>query len=124
MNDFNHRKYSESTRLTHLGFAASFLFFLLYSAPHRVHHLFEQIEAANRQGAHDRHGESKRQNTSSNGSDCVFQASANRCAIGLTTQTPQLTLTLLIQSTVDFREKIHPHQFLGAAFQIRAPPSA
>ena len=124
MSDFYHRKYSESTRLTYFGVAASFLFFLLYSAPHRVHHFFEQIEATNHEGAHDHHGESKRQNTSSNGSDCVFQASTNRCAIGLTAQTPQPTLTLLVQSFVDFLEETHPHQFLGAAFQIRAPPSA
>jgi hypothetical protein len=104
-------------------FVVSFLFFLLYSAPHRVHHVFEQIEAANHQSDHDHHGESKRQNSSSNASDCVFQASANRCAIGPTETIQPLTLTRLVQHLFISKETPQLHQLLSAAFQIRAPPA-
>jgi hypothetical protein len=104
--------------------AAAFLFFLLSSTPHRVHHVFQQIEAANHRGAHDHHGDSKRQNSSSNETDCVFQVSANRCAIGLAPLIQPLALTRFVQRLFISQDKTNPRQFLSAAFQIRAPPKA
>src|SRR5262245_21625693 len=102
--------------------AAAFLLFLIYSAPHRVHHVFEQIEAASHEDAHDHHGGSKRQNSSPNHSDCAFQASANRCTIGLTALVHLSTPTWLVQRLFAFQEKSDFKQLLAAAFPIRAPP--
>ena len=104
--------------------ATSFLFFLLYSAPHRVHHVFEQIEAANHRAAHGHHDESKPRNNSANESDCVFQAAANRCAIGPMAQIQPLTVIQFVQHLFVSKETPHLRQFLSAAFPIRAPPTA
>jgi hypothetical protein len=103
--------------------AASFLFFLLYSAPHRVHHFFEQFKAANHD-AHDHHSQSERRDPPSNDSNCVFQVSANSCALGLTALIQPLTLTQFVQRLFISQETTHLPQFLFAAFQIRAPPKA
>jgi hypothetical protein len=103
--------------------AAAFLFFLLYSTPHRVHHFFEQTQAASHQDGHD-HGDRDRRKTPLNESTCVFQASINRCAIGPTAQIQPLTLTQSIQGLVVSKETPPLRQFLSGAFQIRAPPTA
>jgi hypothetical protein len=104
--------------------ATSFLFFLIYTAPHRVHHVFDQFEAADRHGARDHHGKSERRDPSSSDSNCVFQVSANRCAVGLTPLIQPLALTRFVQRLFVSQDKTNPRQFLSAAFQIRAPPKA
>jgi hypothetical protein len=104
--------------------AASFLFFLIYTAPHRVHHLFNQFEAADHHGARDHHSKSDHRDPSSSDSNCVFQVSANRCAVGLTPLIQPLPLTQFVQRLLVSQEKTRPRQFLTAAFHIRAPPKA
>jgi hypothetical protein len=104
--------------------AASFLFFLSYSAPHRVHHFFDEVQPASHAGADDHHDKTDQQNKAPSASDCVFQASANRCAFWLTAQTQPLSQILLVQGTVVFHDTTNQHQFLASAFHIRAPPKA
>ena len=43
MQAFVHTASLEVRGMTRLALAAAFLFFVLYSAPHRVHHLFEEL---------------------------------------------------------------------------------
>jgi hypothetical protein len=86
-----------------------------------VHHFFEQFEAANHD-AHDHHSKPERRDSPSNDSNCVFQASANRCSIGLTALIQPPTLTQFVQRLFLSQENTRPHQFRTAAFQIRAPP--
>lgn len=79
---------------THLALAAAFLFFVLYSAPHRVHHLFEELgvspkssdDAPNPNAPHDHptqnsaHDNAGHEHDHSSGgsakADCVAQAVA------------------------------------------------
>ena len=124
MTDLSDHKLSRLSRGAYALLAASFLFFILYSAPHRVHHFFDQAQAASQRDAGDRHGNTDRQNKSPADSDCVFQSSANRCAFGVTAQFQPLTLTLLVHDLLIFHDTTRPQQFLTAAFHIRAPPKA
>src|SRR5262245_16034443 len=115
---------SRATRAAYAFCAASFLFFLVYSAPHRVHHIFEQLEATSQQSGHDHHDGSNPNKTSSNNSDCAFQTTASRCAVGLTAWVHLLTPTPVVEPLFSSQEKTHPQQLLSAAFLIRAPPRA
>jgi len=99
----------------------SFLFFLLYSSPHRVHHFFEQTQASSHEDGHN-HSNRDGQKTPPNEPTCVFQASVNRCAIGPTAQIELLALTHVIENISVSHENTDQHEFLAAAFQIRAPP--
>ena len=102
--------------------AASFLFFLLYSAPHRVHHLLDRVDPVSQVDSGDHHGKTDQQNQLPDNSDCVFQASVNRCAFGVTAQFQLQPEALLFESLLVFHDIIRPQQHLAAAFQIRAPP--
>jgi hypothetical protein len=115
---------SRIIRGLYIFWAASFLFFLFYSAPHRVHHFFDQVQPASRAASGDHHDKTDQQNKAPNASDCVFQASANRCAVGLTAQTQPPAKTRLVQVIFVFHDATNQHQFLASAFHIRAPPKA
>lgn len=104
--------------------AASFLFFLIYSQPHRVHHFFEQFPAAHQPADDHHHAPTDHHNRRSNDSNCVFQVSASRCHLGLVSQVSpepppiwigQIKFSRTISQTADFRP---------AVFHIRAPPLA
>jgi hypothetical protein len=123
MNDKHHQPSALLTRCTAGFWAASLLFFLLYSAPHSVHHAFEQHSATNHDDSADHHGKGQ-QNKSTNNSDCVFQISVSRCAIGLTSQLHWLVPTDLIQDLVIYKDLRHHSRFLSSTFRIRAPPTA
>ena len=118
----NDQKIARLNRGTYAFLAASFLFFILYSAPHRVHHFFERTEPVSHASADDHHRDSKQPNQVPKNTDCIFQASANRCAFGATAQFQPLTLILLVQDLLIFYDTARPQQFLTAAFHIRAPP--
>jgi len=105
-------------------YAAAFLFFLVYSAPHRVHHFFEKIPAASHEHADGHHNNPDHQNKSPTESDCVFQATASRCVIGLTPLIQPLTTALPVHNFVDFPHTVIPQISLSSVFQIRAPPKA
>ena len=74
------------TRSASALWAASFLFFLLYSAPHQVHHFFDQFPQAHQHDADHEHAPTDRNNRSAADSNCVFQVSASRCHLGLAWQ--------------------------------------
>jgi hypothetical protein len=114
----------QPNRITELFCAAAFLFFLVYSAPHRVHHFFEKIPAASQEHADDHHNNPDHQNKSPTESDCVFQVSASRCVIGLTPLIQPLTTALPVHDVVDFPDTVIPQISLTSVFQIRAPPKA
>jgi hypothetical protein len=104
--------------------AASCLFFLIYSTPHQVHHFFDQSSKADQQ--HDGH---EHQNTDHNGrssteSNCVFQVSASRCHLGLAWQVAPALLPILVRPFIVFQAVDNDANFRPAPLQIRAPPLA
>jgi hypothetical protein len=125
MKNAPQRSPSTITRCTSAFWAASFLFFLLYSAPHRVHHFFERTAPHSHDQSHnDHHQPNHHDNSAPNGSDCVFQVSASRCTIGLAAQIQPLVLMLFAQRSLVFPKSTSPEQSLAGSFQIRAPPQA
>lgn len=119
-----HRRGSTIRRLGSAFWAASFLFFLLYSAPHQVHHVFEQLSHAHHYDAdHDR-STGNRDNRSSSDANCVFQVSASRCHLGLAWHVAPALLPVLIGALTDFHTTAGESTNFAAVFHIRAPPLA
>jgi hypothetical protein len=102
----------------------SFLFFLLYSAPHQVHHIFKQLPQAHRDNTGHDHSGNDRQDRSSTDSNCVFQISASRCHLGLAANIVPALLPILIRPLDGFRSADDGSSNLAAEFHIRAPPLA
>jgi hypothetical protein len=102
---------------------AAFVFLLVYTAPHRVHHFFDRAQTAKHHHSDHEHETSDRQDKSAADSNCVFQTAANRCAYGLSVQGEPATLALFVQSPIVFQQTTSPEQFLAGSFQIRAPPT-
>jgi len=102
---------------------ASFVFFLVYTAPHRVHHFFDQPQTAKHHPSGHDHEGSDRQEKSAADSDCAFQTAANRCAYGLSGQSEPLTAVRFDHSPVSLHATATPERFLAESFQIRAPPT-
>jgi hypothetical protein len=123
MNDKHHQPVSQMTRYAAGFWAASLLFFLIYSAPHSVHHAFEQRSATGHEEGAGHHGESQ-QNKTTNNSDCVFQVAASRCAIEVTGQLHSIELVHAVDDLVILPNFARPPLFLSGSFQIRAPPAA
>ena len=123
MNTLRNESHSLSRGLCALC-AATFLFFLLYTAPHRVHHFFDRAEPVSHANTDDHHDNSDQPNQASNDADCVFQTSANRCAAGLGTGVQSLITVWRHESFVVPLDHKQPHQYLSAPFQSRAPPIA
>jgi len=120
-NAFNNRSKRLSRSLSGLC-AATFVFFLVYTAPHRVHHFFDRAQTAkHHHSGHDHEG-SDRQDKSAADTNCIFQAAANRCAYGLSVPGEPATFALFVQSLISFPQTASPEQFLTRSFQIRAPP--
>jgi len=117
-------KNSLTSRSAYALCAATLLFFLIYTAPHRVHHFFDQVQSANHEGSGDQNN-NEQPNKSGAESDCVFQVSANRCALSTTAPfQPLALLTRLVEDIFVCYDTNRPQQYLTAAFQIRAPPKA
>jgi hypothetical protein len=123
MNDNCHRPFKLVTRCAAAFWAAALLFFLLYSAPHSVHHFFEQHATTGHDGSADHHGKGQ-QNKSANSSDCVFQVSVSRCALGLTAQLQSFDPIRLIRDLVIDKDAHRHTLFFSSTFRIRAPPTA
>jgi len=120
MKEIRHSSRSNITRGAPVLWAAAFLFFLIYSAPHQVHHLLEQFPAAHQQG--DDHPTTDHHNRRSNDSNCVFQVSASRCHLGLAAQLSPEPPPIWI-TPVEFSRTIsEAADFRPAVFHIRAPP--
>jgi hypothetical protein len=122
MNDTGHLATSRISKYAAVLWAVSFVFFLVYSAPHRVHHFFEQVPSPSQHHSPDDQNKSKHDHKTPNASDCVFQASANRCAANLTTQIDTPTLTESLEILAVFAPSRSPQSSLSARFQIRSPP--
>ena len=103
--------------------AASLLFFIVYTAPHRVHHFFDRIQTASHEDSGDRH-KNEQPNKSTAEPDCVFQLSASRCALRVTAPFQALALTRLVQELFFSNDSQHQISFFAAAFHIRAPPNS
>src|SRR4030095_9422588 len=104
------------------SWAASFLFFLVYSAPHQVHHFFEQSPNAHHHETGHEHSHSEHNNRYST-ADCVCQASVSRCHLGLAWQITPASMPIIVQPFTFFLAADHGSNFLPTAFQIRAPPA-
>jgi hypothetical protein len=119
-----HRPVSVIQRCASAFWAASFLLFLLCSAPHQVHHFFDQsLKAHHDETDHD-HSNGRRDNRTSADSNCVFQVSASRCYLGLAWQVTLASQPIIVQTSTFFHAADNGFNFLPAAFQIRAPPAA
>jgi hypothetical protein len=122
MKAFGFLPHGRFLKLPYLASAAAFLFFIVYSTPHRVHHVFEQAAATQETTAHH-HSHGEPQKSSSPDGTCVFQTVASGChlSIGdigypvpadLSIANLPLTDSVQISST-----------FLNRRLPIRAPPS-
>jgi hypothetical protein len=114
-------KNSLTARSAYALCAVSLLFFIVYTAPHRVHHFFDQVQSANHDRS-DEHHKREQPNKSGAETDCVFQLSANRCALSTTAPFQALALTRLVQDLFISHDSHRPISFSTAAFHIRAPP--
>jgi hypothetical protein len=119
-----HHPYLKRSNYTVALYAAAFVFFLIYSAPHRVHHFFDQAKLANHDRSEEHHSGSNHSDKSTKEPDCVFQASANRCVFGSMVQVQALTLNLVVYDLLVFQDSADPQEFLNGVFHIRAPPIA
>jgi hypothetical protein len=104
--------------------AASFLFFLIYSAPHQVHHFFEQFPQAHHHDSDHEHPNNDRKHSPSTDTNCVFQISASRCHLGLAWQIAPALLPILVRPLPFFHTAPGGANLRPAAFHIRAPPLA
>lgn len=126
---------------THLALAAAFLFFVLYSAPHRVHHLFEELgvspkssdDAANPNAPHDHPNQNSAHDNaghehdhSSGGSakaDCVAQAVAQNFHLA-PAQAIEVSYPKLESETQPADTLTWHYHFRPSPFSQRAPPPA
>jgi hypothetical protein len=108
-----------------LGFfiASALLFFLAYSAPHRVHHSFEKA-AESQEHDSNQHEHSDRQNPPVNEPPCVFQSVAAGCHLRFIAQITFSSLQIFTEKTTARRCSIPPYHLAITAFAIRAPPLA
>jgi hypothetical protein len=104
--------------------SASFLFFLIYSAPHQVHHLFEQSSKTHHHDLDHEHQNPDHNNQSSTDSNCAFQVSASRCHLGLAWQVTPALLAIFVRPLTIFPAADSGFNFLPDPFNIRAPPLA
>jgi hypothetical protein len=119
---------SKITRVMYVGVTAAFCFFLTASAPHRVHHFFDEFpeihQEAHPDDGHDHNHDSERNSRPNGESNCVLQASASRCQLSLAAPTapapsPTVVATIFILTIAQTALDSFPK-----AFQIRAPPLA
>jgi hypothetical protein len=104
--------------------AGTFLFFHIYTAPHRVHHFFDRVEPVSHASAGDHHRNSKLPNQLPSDADCVFQASANRCADSITAELQSFVTIWRFQTIFVPLDHQYPHLFISAPLHSRAPPVA
>jgi len=102
--------------------AAALVSFLVYSAPHRVHHFFDQATPASHSHSDGHHKESNQHENPTKDPDCAFQVSANRCVFGQIGQTPLLTLAPLVHNLFVPHGNDNQQESLARTFHIRAPP--
>ena len=124
------RQRSSLRRHFHVGAALSFLLFLIASAPHRVHHFFEQFpapaeSAATRthkhaDGTHHSH-ENKGNRPESQQADCVLLSVAQHAHASLV-QVFSFTVTERVIAREREPSVLAVAAFNSAPFSQRAPP--
>jgi hypothetical protein len=124
MKETRHRFKVVMMRGAPVLWVASFLFFLIYSQPHRVHHFFEQFPEAHQQADNHHHPATDHHNRRSNDANCVFQVSASRCHLNLAAQVSPEPPPLWISPVDSPRAISQTADFRPAVFHIRAPPLA
>ena len=108
-------------RFAYLATSALFLFFLIYSTPHRVHHFFDEHKA-HRTSTIDQDPQSERDTTNTPDTPCVIQTAAKTCQAGLPSIIGVASIPSFIKKVLfPFTTRISSY-FLPSAFQIRAPP--
>lgn len=112
------------TRAAYLLCSAAFLFFILYSAPHQVHHFFDHYQQPSRAYSGDQHTNDNHRTPFANESNCVFQAAAQTCQLGFTALVQFVLTPPLINHLADPIESAIRQRFLPYAYQVRAPPEA
>ena len=104
--------------------AAAFVSFLVYSAPHRVHHFFDQATPASHSHSDGHHNKSNQHENPTKDPDCAFQVSAKRCVFGQTEATPSLMPPRIVHDLFVPRGNDDQQESLARTFHIRAPPIA
>jgi cytidylate kinase len=119
----------------YLGVAAAFWFFLAASAPHRVHHFFEQFPAPGKQqtahdhihqyadGEHHRHDGHDRQRGQrpSQQNDCVVLAVVQNAQASIVESFSFAVLESAVARGIE-RPAAIPSSFNPSPFSQRAPP--
>jgi hypothetical protein len=141
MQAFVHTASLKGRGKTRLALAATFLFFVLYSAPHRVHHLFEELsvspersdDAATPTAPHDHPTQNSAYNNaghehdhSSGGSakaDCMAQAVAQNFHLA-PAQAIEVSYLKLESETQPADTLTWHYHFRPSPFSQRAPPRA
>ena len=124
MTGYNSPMPCKLTRAAYFLYAGVFLFFLLYSAPHRVHHFFQQAQQPKQGHAADHRDDPDRRNPPISNSNCVFQAAANGCQLVPTALIQFFSPALLRADLTVLDDSAIRRHFLPHPFQIRAPPQA
>ncbi len=111
-------------RAAYLLYSGAFLFILLYSAPHRIHHFFDSYQQAHQGADADDHRSHDPRTPIANDSNCVFQAVANSCQLLLTAMVQFFSPSVILANLTVPVDSVIRQRFLPHAFQIRAPPQA
>jgi hypothetical protein len=110
-------------RFAYLATSALFLFFLIYSTPHRVHHLFDNHKSHGASTV-DQSTEGQSHNPKSTDTSCVFHLASKSCHISLTSAIHIASVPIFINDLSSRFDTRIVSSFLPNAFQIRAPPKA
>jgi hypothetical protein len=118
-----HKHISPVRRSLYLGISALFLFFLIYSTPHQVHHVFDQVRQSDHH-SEDHHSNTDRRVPAKQNPTCVFQSVASRCHAKATAVVQFSAVSVLVQNLAGFSETAGHPRFIPGTFHIRAPPTA
>ncbi len=111
-------------RLASLATSALFVFFLIYSTPHQVHHFFDQHKAPDSGSTVDRDPQGERHKPNSQDTTCVFQIVAKSCHLSATSFIDIFSVPVSTKNLSSLSNAHIPSYLLSDPFQIRAPPEA
>src|SRR2546425_777768 len=107
------------TRPFCLSTATFLVFFILFSAPHRVHHFFEEFSSPQPKGHADPHQHPSR--PTPDNPPCIAQSVAKSCHLNLIAPVSLLLIQTVIGGVVLSREVWIPN-LTPSPFSQRAPP--
>lgn len=115
---------SKLIRAAYFLYTGAFLFTLVNSTPHRVHHLFDSYQQATHGADAGDHRSHDRSTPFASDSNCVFQAAANSCQLAPTALVQFFSPSVILADLTVPVDSAIRQRFLPHAFQIRAPPQA